>query len=65
MIKDGTGQRKMEHGTNEDTRVGYRGLHVTVALSSVCLLCFLSYFVVSLCCFARVSYDLFYLDFGY
>lgn len=56
MIKDGTGHRKMEHRTNEDTGVGYCGLHVTIALNSVCLLGF------SFCCFAHVSYDLFYLD---
>lgn len=39
MIKDGTGQRKMEQGTNEDTGVGYCGLHVTIQLDSVWLLC--------------------------
>lgn len=60
MIKDGTGQRKMEQGTNEDTGVGYCGLHVTIQLNSVWLLCLWTttdfQFVILLCCFVHVSY---------
>lgn len=40
MIKDGTGQRKMEQRTNEDTWVGYFSLHVALMPNSVWFLDF-------------------------